>query len=297
MQKIGGSMNKLVEKIIKINFDQIETYEFPLDEAFGLEVNYDGTKYCLILNLSSNNKNLICCGPGAHARNSKTSDGVLKKPPFFARWSWFKFFDESFIVYADPIFFYDEDITLGWFVGTKDQWYAETVSKIIKKISINQNINLKNILFYGSSGGGFISICLGCLLKGSKVLVNNTQFTILNYYQTHIDNLFKVLKKEFPNLTQDEIIELINYRLDTVELFKKEQYVPPITYYVNTESKPDMDRHCIPFINDIKNLEVYDNELIIHFYKEKSEKPHSPLPVKKSIAIMKKFAKEYLYND
>lgn len=290
-------MNNLVDKIIILNIDEIESYKFPLDEPFGLQINYEEVKYCFIIKLSSNNKNLICCGTGAQQRDKKTSNGIMKKPPYLDRWSWFKYFDESFIVPADPTFFYDAEITLGWFVGNKKQWYVEIASNIIKKICINQNINQNNILFYGSSGGGFVSICMGTLIKDSKVLVNNTQFSILNYYDTHKNNLFKLLKEYFPNSSQGEIIKKINYRLDTIELFKKEKYFPPITYYINLESKPDLIRHCLPFIDEIKNLKFFHDNFTIHFYREKKENPHGPLPTITSIQMIKKFAKEHLYNE
>lgn len=290
-------MEKLVEKVFKLSLDEIELFEFPQDELFGLEVINEGIKFCMIINFSSSNKNLICCGPGAFARNARTSKGELITPPFFHRWSWFKNFEESFITYADPIFFYDDEITLGWFVGDKNQWYLNTVSLIIRKLALNQKIFNENILFYGSSGGGFSSVGLGTLIKGSKVLINNSQFKIMNYYATHINNLFRVLKKDFPDLSQEEIMDIVDYRINAVDLFKRENYIPDITYYVNTASAPDLERHCIPFINDIKELDCFDDQLTVHFYKEVKDKPHGPLPNDKSIEIIRSFAKDNLYNE
>lgn len=289
-------MEELVEKVIKLDFNKIETFEFPLDEAFGLEVDYEGIKYCFIIKLSSNNKNLICCGSGAQQRGGKTTNGKLKHPPYLDRWSWHEYFEESFIVYADPIFFYDEEIRLGWYVGDANQWYMEVISSIIEKISISQKISLNNIMCYGSSGGGFASICLGTLLKGSKVLVNNAQFDVMNYYKGFIKNLFRILKNEFPDLSESEIQDNLKYRLNVVELFKKENYIPPITYYINTESEVDLTRHCIPFVNDIKELSCFNDELTICFYKEERESPHSPMVSKKSQQVIRLFAKQNLYN-
>lgn len=290
-------MDKLVNDIIRLDINEIENYKFPLNEPFGLEIKYEGIRFCFIINFSSKNKNLICCGSGAHARDSRTSKGILIKPPFFDRWSWYKYFDESFIAYSDPMFFYDDEITLGWFVGEKNHWYIEIIAKIIEKIMINQKIQINNTLFYSSSGGGFASICLGTLLKGSKVLINNSQFSILNFSEFHKKNLFRILKKEFPNLTEEEIINKINYRLNTIDLFKKENYIPPIVYYVNMESAKDFYNDCLPFIYEIKELNFFKNNLIIHFYKEKKDQPHNPLPVNESVKIVKLFVKQYLYNQ
>ena len=137
-------MDKLVNDIIRLDINEIENYKFPLNEPFGLEIKYEGIRFCFIINFSSKNKNLICCGSGAHARDSRTSKGILIKPPFFDRWSWYKYFDESFIAYSDPMFFYDDEITLGWFVGEKNHWYIEIIAKIIEKIMINQKIRFKS---------------------------------------------------------------------------------------------------------------------------------------------------------
>ena len=34
-------MEDMVDRVIKLELDEIETYGFPLDEVFGLEINYD----------------------------------------------------------------------------------------------------------------------------------------------------------------------------------------------------------------------------------------------------------------
>ena len=290
-------MENLVSNVVRLEFDEVESYVFPLDEAFGLEVMYEGIKFCFIINLSSTNKNLICCGSGAQQRNRKSSKGIPISPPFFDRWSWFKYFEESFIVYSDPIFFYDDKIRLGWYVGDKNQWYLETISNIIKMIAINQGIHFSDILCYGSSGGGFASICLGTLIKESHVLVNNAQFNIMNYYKSFTEDLLRVLQNEFQGASQSEILNGIDFRLNTIDLFKKENYVPPIDYYINMKSDADLTRHCLPFIEDIKELGCFNDELTVHFYNEEKDKPHLPLPINDSVELIKTFAKQYLYNN
>ena len=99
----------------------------------------------------------------------------------------------------------------------------------------------------------------------------------MNYHKAHVDNLFRILYKEFPNLSKEEIINLIDYRLNTIKLFVKEQYVPPITYYVNVLSHHDIHNHCIPFIKEICNLEYFEDNFQINFYKEIKKRPHSSL--------------------
>ncbi len=296
MMKINNpkeNLSKLTNNVISLDFDEIIDYKFPLDTDFGLEINYNGILYHFVIKFSSKNKNLICFGPGAHPRNLIQKDGSVIKPPFFDRWSWYKYFDESCIAYSDPMFLYDDMLKLGWFVGDEKEWYLENLAKIIKELARNQKIMHENILFFGSSGGGYSSICLGTLIYGSKILINNSQFCLMN--MGLIKDLFRVLKKDFKGLSETEIKNQILYRLDVIELFKKENYVPPISYYLNIESKADVETQAKPFVEKIINLNSFD-KLDVHFYREVKEDPHKPMNTEDTIAIIKLFCKNNLYN-
>ena len=290
-------MKDLVDNVIEVDFDEIETYSFPLDELFGLEINHEDVKYCFIIRFSSTNKNLICMAPAAQLRDARTSQGKLITPPYFNRWSWYSRFEESFIAYADPTYFYDGQIRIGWFVGTERTWYLEVVAEIFRRIARNQKIINSNMLFYGSSAGGFASIALGTLIKGTKVLVNNAQFNIMNYNDDHIENLFRVLRKEFPDLSDTQIEEKLKVRLKIIELIKKEGYVPHISYYLNSISDPDFNNQFLPFIDELKGIEQFDNEFVVHFYRNVKDKPHNPLPINESVKILKEYMSQYLYNE
>lgn len=288
-------MDNLIKNNIKLNFNELSSFEFPLDEPFGLQVMYNDTIYCLVIRFSSNNKNLICTGPGAHERDT-ILNGELLKPPFFDRWSWYKYFDESFIAYADPMLFYDEEIKIAWLIGNKEHWYLKDLSEIIEELCKNQNINHNNILFYGSSGGGYTSVVLGTLIKNSQVLINNSQLFVLNYWEYMVDAVFDMLYDTFDGLDKNEIIQKIKYRLDVIELFKKENYAPFITYYVNSESEPDVTNHGIPFIKKIHKLKQF-NGLNVIYYREIKEFPHTPMASNQTIRIIKEYCKNFLYNS
>ena len=287
--KITKSMENIVDTLIRIDFDEIENYDFPADELFGLVVYIDSVPYCFTARFSSKNDGMICFGPGAQQRNNTNSKGQLITPPFFQRWSWHDEFDESVVVYADPTFFYDDDIRIGWFVGEKSKWYLENVALIIDAVSSNRKIEHQNILFYGSSAGGFVSIALATLIEGSKALVNNSQFILLNYEEQHLKRLFSYLKKSFRDSSREEIANLVDYRINLVELFKKQKYIPQISYYVNSDSKSDIHNQCIPFIDEISNLDFFDNDLDIHFYKDIYDIAHTPLSKEKIVPIIKSF--------
>lgn len=289
------SMGNIVKNIIRLDFDEIDGFEFPLDQPFGLQVIYNDTLYCLVVRFSSKNKNLICTGSGFHRRDSVLSNGEIRQPPFFDRWSWYKYFKESYISYSDPFFFYDDEITLGWFVGTKDEWYLNSLAEIIKKLADNQGIINDNMLFFGSSGGGYASVVLATLLKNSKAFINNAQLFLLNYNEPTLNKLFSLISPTFEGMSREEITEEIKYRLDIMELFEKEKYAPYIIYYLNSESRGDILDHAIPLFKKIRDSETY-NGMNIVVYREVKEVPHQPMPNDISIEVIKKYSTELLYN-
>ena len=296
-ESVDNVMYKLVDNIIKLNIDEIETYEFPLDTPFGLQIIHNDEIYCFIIRFSSTNKNFICLGPGAHNRDVLDKNGDLMKPPFFVRWSWFKHFEESTIAYADPMMFHSDEIVITWFTGGEDHWQLEDVATIIEKLAINQEVIHENILFFGSSGGGFSSVLLGTLVKNSKVLVNNSQFFVLNYGKQFVDRLFELLEVEFNGLSREEFIEKFKYRIDALELFKREKYTPPITYYINSKAKIDIKLQLPPLVDGYYDIEGV-NPLKIILYEDTSlERPHNPLPVSETLDIIRLFIKNNLNND
>lgn len=289
------SIKTLVKDLISLKIDEIESFEFPIEKLFALEIIHNDALFYFIIKFSADNKNFICFPPGASDRDKTTSSGELKVPPFFSRWKWHKYFDESTIALADPMIFLNDEIKLGWFIGVKNHWYLETASKIIRKLAVNQNVPNENILFFGSSGGGYVSVCLATLLKNSKVVVNNAQFFILNYYPRLVNMAFKANFKSFNGLSQVEIINKIMYRLDTLELFRREKYAPHITYYVNVKSENDIINQTIPLLSRYYDHE-YFNGLNLIYYGQDAKKPHNPLPNEITINIIKSYAKKNLYN-
>lgn len=236
-------------------------------------------------------------GSGAHVRDQKNSKGNIIYPPFFVRWAWYSYFEESIIAYADPVMFHQDDINVTWFAGNKDHWPLEDVASIIERLAKNQGVLNDNILCFGSSGGGFSSIMLATLIKNSKALVNNPQVFTLNYYIKAVEKLLGLLDEEFGYSSREELINSIKYRLDAIELFKRENYAPFITYYVNIKSPNDINKQALPFIEQYQNIEPH-NTLTMVFYEDSNlEKPHNPIPTPETIEIIKDFCEDFLNND
>lgn len=91
-------MKRLVDNIIKLDIHELNTFNFPKNEFFGLEIIKDDVKYEFLIKFSTESEKLICFGSGAVSR--KGPEAI--DPPVFNRYSWNKEFKESLIYYNDP---------------------------------------------------------------------------------------------------------------------------------------------------------------------------------------------------
>jgi hypothetical protein len=118
------------------------------------------------------------------------------------------------------------------------------------------------MLFFGSSGGGFTSILLSILFKNSSAIINNPQIfckNLKNHYKNMIDTCFDQYDLE-------KIEWKYNYRFDIIEMIKKHQYIPNITYLINILSEDDIKNHFRPFIKELQSLDYFDSQLTIILY-------------------------------
>ena len=49
LKKNGKSMKNLVDKVIELDYDDVENYNFPLDEPFGLKLTIKALSIVLLL--------------------------------------------------------------------------------------------------------------------------------------------------------------------------------------------------------------------------------------------------------
>ena len=76
----------------------------------------------------------------------------------------------------------------------------------------------------------------------------------------------------FDNLDLEIVLEQYGHRIDIVKCFEHEQYMPNITYIVNSDSKNDILDHFIPFIESLVLFKYFNERVKILLYK--NEKGH-----------------------
>lgn len=114
---------------------------------------------------------------------SRTRSGGkgLAPLPSFSRWSWFTDTDASFVSLEDPMFYKFPECTLGWYYGTKNEDYRKCCAQCISKIAELLEIEDKDIVLYGSSGGGTAAIGVSRYLPGCSVVAINPQIFLEKY--------------------------------------------------------------------------------------------------------------------
>ena len=238
------------------SMDELDSTQLPIDEFFYLVVKHDEVKYQFMIRLASSNNNLICFGSGAY-------DPEKLKPPIFRRHSWQGEFEESVIYYNDPTLYVNPEMKLGWCVGKNSEWYMPVIRDIILKIAGKNDIKPENMLFFGSSGGGFTAVILSTMIKNSQVMVNNPQLFLTSYSKAHFD---RMIQSCFDNQDQDSVLNEYDYRFDVVEVFKRENYMPHMFYLININSQPDIHDQLIPFMKCLDILDQFDDQLELLLY-------------------------------
>lgn len=255
---------------IKTSFDDLENAlsKIEFNKTIELIITYKKYNFRFLLNLLPKeiSDKIICFGSGA-LREDLINELSFKEQLEYVKYSCYD--RNSWETNTSRIWYNDETRNLstknnilpgGWLIGTNDNWYLKDVKEILEKIFNFFNFNNRNILFYGSSMGGFTSIMLSILFKNTKCIADVPQLNLLSYSPFNNDNLKsgKTIKTFlFNNLNDKEIKEKYEYRLNVIKLMEKENYIPPIiinetlSYHDNIQIKQ--------FFDDLKNAKLYEN--------------------------------------
>lgn len=241
------------------HFHTKKDYPILFNEDYVLKIDIGSTVISLYLNLKKNSSKAIICGPSAIDAQKVTA-------PFFHRWSWAHRFSYSTIVISDPTLETGK-FNIGWFLGTENEHFLVKCANIINKLLSQLEILSKDVIFYGSSAGGFSSMMMAAYLKGSKVITQNPQIDVKLY---HGDFYSSLLKQNFPNHPPSDD------KLSIISFYKKVGYVPDIYYIQNIYDSHHYDTHLSTFLSGLAylknsisnsprlNLEIYADKLKGH---------------------------------
>lgn len=120
--------------------------------------------------------------------------------PTFKRWSYYNFMDGHMLNIDDPMCRIHKNLSLGWYYGTKTECYCDYLSEIVEEFAYENGITNNNIIFYGSSGGGYAALYCACKIPGSFAVAINPQINLrLHPYSSKFEDIVGV------NLSEEDI--------------------------------------------------------------------------------------------
>lgn len=284
-------MEELVDKILEITFQQIDDAVFPVNELFGLKVEYENFQYEFLLKNVENCPTLTTIASAAFNRNTKYE----RSRPWFNRWSWS--FEGSTLFFHDPTLYLSDEIFAPWGVGTPDVWYLEKIAVIIEKLAQKLQIKNEDILFFGSSAGGFTSLVLSVLIKNTVALADVPQFDITKW-----GSHWKPIKNASFDMDTETFIEKYNERLNIMTLIKKENYVPNAYILMDCSVETDFSRQYMFFLKELNDFKYEDegNTMKLVIYGKNIK--HAPTSQKNTLLIMKnirqiEYNKKHAHNE
>lgn len=262
--------------MIKMTYEELEGYSFSSEYDDALCIVYEGDEYYFHLKYNEAFSKLICFSNGA-------IDPSKKKPPLYQRNSWRNDFKASCLFIDDPTL-HNANLKIGWGQGREDNFALEKIAVILTRFLKKLNYSEEKTTFYGSSAGGYMSMYLGTLIKGTKVIVNNPQTNVLNYIENSVNQMLDIV---YSGLSKEEVINKYLYRLSITHAFKHHNYLPNILYLQNLASAIDMKDHVKPFKDNLSTIDNAENKVEYYFYKHPKE-GHSPLPKDQTIRLIMK---------
>ena len=241
-------MESLTHEIITTTYEDLEKNlkKIPMNRQVGLVVLLNDIKYEFLLHIKPQYDDIICLGPSGLSDIEKIEE--FKSRPMFTRHKWD--FDKSILLYNDNTrYVWEGETGSGWGIGLPGDYFLENIKNMIVKITQFFDILPHNILFYGSSMGGFTSIQLATMIKNSFAIAENPQFDariwIKNYY----------LKNGMHSkLYEKETLKQIEpFKYDVVKMIRKEKYIPNLTI-IQDRNPEDIKNHLIYFLTELHKL-------------------------------------------
>jgi hypothetical protein len=165
-----------------------------------------------------------------------------ERNPTFMRWSWAEKANFSYIVIDDPFASSFTSTNIGWYIGLKDfdlqKYICSFAESVIKRIGITTN----ELIFYGSSGGGFAALMAAIRMKGSTAVVHNPQTNVLRYSKRLRTNFIDIFGED-----ESIIKQFFYHRFSVNEAMDYYNNAPNVLYRQNTQDLSHLNQHLGPF--------------------------------------------------
>jgi len=260
--------------VITIKFENLTLEFLKNNNNEHIIIEKDGIDFHYIVALKKDSKKLVAFSNGA-------VNPEIKKPPLFMRSNWLEEMDYN-AIFIDDRTVHENDLKIGWGVGTLERHFLKDYSDVVKKIASLLSIKDKDIFYYGSSAGGFMSLALATYHKDSTAIVNNPQTYVYKYFESYYKPLYEII---FPGMEDSEIHKNYSDRLSITNIFRKNKRTPKAFYFQNRLCRSDMKNHLEPFVKTMDKYAI-DSESIQFIIYSNKKSGHTPLSKEKTLKLI-----------
>lgn len=126
-----------------------------------------------------------------------------RRYPVYNRISWHEKFNAHCLYIYDSSLSQSHDYLLAWYFGNHKKVLYKDLKKLVDKAKCSLNLSNEQIIFYGSSGGGFAALKLSELFIGSIAVAINPQIEVFKY--SNQQAVSKFVHYSFGPLPRDRI--------------------------------------------------------------------------------------------
>lgn len=260
--------------VITIKFEQLTLKFLKDNNNEHIIIEKEGIDFHYIVALKKDSKKLVAFSNGA-------VNPEIKNPPLFMRSNWSEEMAYN-ALFIDDRTVHDNNLKIGWGVGTLERHFLKDYSEVVKKIATLLSIKDKDVFYYGSSAGGFMSLALATYHKDSTAIVNNPQTYVYKYFESAYKELYRIV---FPGLEDSEIHRKYSDRLSITNIFRKNKRTPKAFYFQNRLCRSDMKNHLEPLIKTMDKYTI-DSEPIQFIIYSNKKSGHNPLPKEKTLRLI-----------
>ena len=163
----------------------------------------------------------------------------------FQRRSWVDLLDANVLIMSDATIHPENSLRIGWAQGNGTSALEQAMAECVDYFRRSLQIENENILFFGSSAGGYQAVALHSRFNGSRFVVNNAQFDWTRYYPSYVD---KVLAHSFDSISVESARRDFPSRCNVLERFLDSNSSIRGAYWLNVASSIDYKAQ-LPVLN------------------------------------------------
>lgn len=184
-------------------------------------------------------RRLLVLLPGASSRNRGHLD--------FQRHTWAADYPGHDVVsFSDPSLKPGNDIGLAWFQNSPDRYGLDALAEGIARICEAGGYAQKDVVFFGSSGGGFAGLKLAPLFPEARVIAINPQISLPKYSRRAYH---KMLGTCYPGYPEKVVLEKFGARMEvSPDLVNRPA---PVFIFQNNHDKLHVEQHLAPLLDQI----------------------------------------------